>query len=63
MFFLPYGVMVAREILVLLVWVRVLVRQQRGEIEQNLFHLSVAFNRITTGLTKIVLLEVNTFLS
>ena len=30
---LPYGVMVAREILVLLVWVRALVRQQKAAIE------------------------------
>ena len=30
---LLYGVMVAREILVLLVWVRALVQQQGGEIE------------------------------
>ncbi len=28
---LPYGVMVAREILVLLVWVRALVRQQKQQ--------------------------------
>ena len=30
---LPYGVMVAREILVLLVWVRALVRQQKAAID------------------------------